>query len=258
MKSIRTVYRCDHKVTEHKTACRTMNLALAEYYADTQTYLFYFPKNIEVKKISRIWTEGNTGLTRFFEDWDFSFDKKEGLLTLNLNTEIQAATRSRTNSEINSSGIFVSGIFVYENYAEYNEQDCPRCLGHGWYCTVIDDDNKDISVENGGKLTQEAIKMLFTEDDGTYGCSLKSMFGKSYATSAAFTADLGAALMQAESRIKSMQAEYVAEGGTLPAEEKLYEICVLSMNYYRDLTMFEVVLGIQTMAQTTISLTVHI
>ena len=62
----------------------------------------------------------------------------------------------------------------------YEENECPRCGGEGWYVGVFEDGNiNPSSVDGGNKLIQSFLKYIYTRKlDSGYGSRMTSIPGK--------------------------------------------------------------------------------
>ena len=244
MQGLKTVYYCNHKFANTEFAEKLVMIPLSQIDKDGNL-IFFIPKNINPVDITDVCFY-KPGAYRDYQPivpyLDYTFDKLENAIVV---------SKSRINADFyteisTQKKLYLDGAFSYFYYHEYeyNANECPRCGGSGWFVDLLNDDDISVKTEDKTKLTQEVIKILFTDDDGNYGAPLKDMLGEAYASLAEFQTRFSEVILLAENRIIDRQSNYVAEGGQLSDSDLLKEINVIEIGSAEGLTAFRIVLQV--------------
>lgn len=244
MQGLKTIYNCDHKIASTQFCENFIRLPLSQ--VDNEgNLIFFIPKNITPVCITDVCVAFETPYQKyshFTEYVDYVVNQKDGIVKIlkrNVNAEDYDLIKTQ-------SSICLNGVFSYLNYQDYSDQPfyCSRCHGAGWYVDLLSDDDISVSIKNKNKLTQEVIKILFTDDMNDYGCPIKDMLGQAYLSLEDFSSKFSDNILLAENRIIDRQSQYVSSGGKLNDDDLLREINIIEIASVEGLTSFRIVLQV--------------
>lgn len=109
----------------------------------------------------------------------------------------------------------------------YESENCPRCLGNGWYVSVA---SSDLAIELAtglDKLIQDFLKILLT--DSRYyvsGTSLASVVGEIIRSDTDVASMISTAIREAETKLKRIQYEMLLDSKEVSDSELLRSVTI--------------------------------
>lgn len=128
----------------------------------------------------------------------------------------------------------VQAAYIETGIQKFDSNNCERCFGNGWYASLFHDGETAYESTGRGKLVQDFIKVIFSEQVGSEGdvFDLNSALGvqKEHSVSD----NIRRTINNAEQQIKRMQEENLANGVSMSPGEKLKMIKINRIAFVRE------------------------
>ena len=114
--------------------------------------------------------------------------------------------------------------------------NCNRCDGNGWYVDIFGGGEANIPTVSGeDKLTQDFIKVLFTEKDSSgFGSNIKDILGSNIYNEVELGLQVSEIISDCTNQIKEAQKQQLDSGVPLLAEEALDSIEITQILFVRE------------------------
>lgn len=135
----------------------------------------------------------------------------------------------RPNSEY-----IVECFYTKQMIKEYDEYDCPRCAGNGWYVDLLPEDETCMNILSGpDKIVQDFIKILFTYkgDEDNYGTRIADYVGTIIDDPTLLCSQIASIIYEAANQYMNIQSDSIMSGVELNDDEILDNISVDRIEY---------------------------
>lgn len=220
MVTSKTIYPCEHHISELKLSNKTVDVVRGSSQEDAVL------RNYNIVKIHFLYqlnVVSNT-VKRYYENEDFY-------------TNSTSVVWYEGKGPSQGESYYVEGIFNSKIVSSYAADTCPRCGGNGWFLSTFDEalPFRINLTQDSDKLVQEFIKILFTTqlDDG-YGTNLQELAGRESYSEEELTTIISSIVSSAEEQYKKTQNESLYAGYYMTDHEKLDYVEVTSVEYNRE------------------------
>ncbi|MDF2841752.1 MAG: hypothetical protein K0R00_178 [Herbinix sp.] len=139
-----------------------------------------------------------------------------------------------TNKPVPGTTYCVECYYIQPDIAEYESDDCPRCLGNGWYVDLMPQSETNITTITGSnKIVQDFIKMIFTYqvEGSSYGTKISDYAGKAVYDINQTCSEVASIFYVAANYYKELQMSSILDGNQLTDDEILESIIINSIEY---------------------------
>ena len=132
---------------------------------------------------------------------------------------------------------FVECLVELRTVEQYDDEECPRCMGNGWFCSLTESKEYTERFYGVNKMVQEYIKCIFTRrssNEGSYGTDILDYIGKNVGANNAYVTEIALMVKDAENQCKAAQSESILNGDYLSDDEILEKVTVIQIYFDED------------------------
>jgi len=234
--TVQIIYPCDHIIQEN-TNCYgeiEMKRNIDTSFSDS------ISNNVTMLRVDMVYTIDSNGKKIYYYN-GYNYNQA---LSLNI---LEWTDDKAPNNPTPGSTYYVLGFFIKTSITKYEDSNCSRCGGNGWYVSFISINGVNVNkIEGTAKLAQDFIKVLYTEKniiDG-YGSIIKDIIGISVYDPNSVNAEIISAIDDCVESIKNGQKQAILDSVVIDDEEMLSEVRVRDIQYIREENTFYISLMI--------------
>lgn len=231
------VHTCDHIIEQRDDRLGTLTLT-----RNADGMVDGFASGIFVREIYKVYQVINDNTL----DYEFYHNRKDfnlsGGRTINWISE---------HKPTNGTTYYAECKYIMPEIIEYEDIDCPRCIGNGWYVDFLPQSELEVQVVTGmSKVVQDFLKIVFTYrvEGSTYGTKLADYAGMAILDANQISSEIATLFYNAADQYKELQASALLDNNKLTDSELLESISVDSIEYDRESSAFYVFVTLYSQA----------
>lgn len=214
------VHVCNHVIETHENKLETIELVRGNLNSIDE-----LPFGIVLQKIYSVYTIINS------ENLDYHFYYKNTDYKVNGTSAIEWISNNKPTS---GATYYMECYYILPDISEYEQEDCPRCLGNGWYVDLMPQSETSINELTGAsKIVQDFIKIVFTYrfEGESYGTTIVDYVGQTNTDPEQTCSEIASLLSLAGEKYKELQMTSVLDGNLLSDDEILEQMTIESIEY---------------------------
>lgn len=232
----RILYKCNHIIDS-----KELKYGKIELIRNTKNYPDSPTSNIKILRVDRVY-KGDIEYTL-----NVHYTQK---LSVNTLEWVDGADNTPKVGEKYN----IECLYTIVTTAQYDIDDCPRCLGNAWYINIFNE-GKIESYTGINKLVQDVVKALFTDRANDYGSTIKDLVSQNIYSETDLEVSISTIITECQEQIKTQQSEQLSNGCTLDDSEILNRLTITNMIFVREEMMCYVTIEINNLSGETIAFT---